>query len=144
MAYRLTSSSKPGRVMYFERLVLEIHANNAGWRTIKPPFCTGESEVQQKFSFLATDETCVYCFDIYNEVSEEDVLRTYMKRLDTKVLTVIVNLRGRPRKEVARIADDYGITILGPAEIESFFSLDSVELKARLGTVARIPNQAER
>ena len=125
--------------MYFERLVLEIHANNAGWRTIKPPFCMGESGVQQKFSFLATDETCVYGFDIYNEVTEEEVLRTYMKRLDTKVLTVIVNLRGRPKMEVARIADDYGITILGPAEIESFFSLDSIEEKTHKQPVVRIP-----
>ena len=115
--------------MYFERMILEIHANKVGWKTVKPPFCRGESGVDQKFSFLATDETYAYGFDIYNDVSEEEVLRTYMKRLDTKVLTFIVSLSGRPRKEVARIADDYGITILGPADIESFFSLDSIEQK---------------
>ena len=113
--------------MYFERMLLEVQANNAGWKTIKPPFCRGESGVDQKFSFLATDGTYSYGFDIYSDVTQEEVLRTYMKRLDTKVLTFIVSLRGRPRKEVARLADDYGITVLGPADIESFFKLDLIE-----------------
>ncbi len=126
-------------LMYFESLVLEIHASNAGWRTIKPPFCRGESGIDQRFSFLATDETFSYGFDIYNDVSEEEVLRTHMKRLDTKVLTFIVSLSGRPRKEVARLADDYAITILGPADIDSFFSLDNFELKNRPEPVVRLP-----
>ncbi len=126
--------------MYFETLVLEIQANKAGWRTIKPPFWKGGSGISHKFSFLATDETFAYGFDIYNDVSEDEVLRTYMKRLDTKVLTFIVSLRGRPRKEVAQLADDYGITILGPADIDSFFSLDIIELKDRQEPVVRLPD----
>jgi hypothetical protein len=124
--------------MYFERLVLEIHSNNAGWKVVKPPFVTGTSGVPQKFSFLATDESCFYGFDIYNDVSQEEVLRTYMKRMDTKALTVIISLSGRPRKEVAKMADQYGITILSPADIESFFSLDSIEQRAGARPVARI------
>jgi hypothetical protein len=114
--------------MYFETLVLEIHANKVGWKTIKPPFLQGKSGVYQRFSFLATDETFHYGFDFYNDVSEEEVLRTYMKRLDTEVLTFIVSLRGRPRKEVAKLADEYGITILGPADIDSFFNIDRIGL----------------
>jgi hypothetical protein len=113
--------------MYFERLVLEIQSNNAGWKTVKPPFVDGISGIAHKFSFLATDEACTYGFDIYNDVSEEEVLRTYMKRMDTKALAVIVSLSGRPKMEVARLADQYGITILGPGDIEQFFSMDSIE-----------------
>lgn len=129
-----------GVMMYFESLVLEIHANKAGWRVIKPPTCTGESGVVQKFSFLATDETCTFGFDIYNDVCEEEVLRARMKGLDTKTLTFIVSLSGRPRKEVQRLADDYGITILSPADIDSFFSLDAVELKSRQAPLVGLPD----
>ncbi len=124
--------------MYFERLVLEIHSNNAGWKVIKPPFLNGVSGVPQKFSFLATDDACNYGFDIYNDVSEEEVLRTYMKRMDTKALAVIVSLSGRPKKEVAQLADQYGITILSPGDIESFFSLDSIEQRTAQRPMAKI------
>lgn len=126
-------------LMYFETLVLEIHANKAGWRSIKPAFFQGKSGIFQRFSFLATDETFYYGFDIYNDVSEEEVMRTYVKRLDTDVLTFIVSLRGRPRKEVARLADDYGITVLGPADIDSFFSLDRIGVNSRPEQTVRSP-----
>ena len=128
--------------MYFERMVLEIHANNAGWKTVKPPFCRGESGVDQNFSFLATDDTYLYGFDIYSDVTQEEVLRTYVKRVDTKVLTFIVSLSGRPKKEVARIADDYGITILGPADIEAFFRMDSIGQMAQSQSI-RVKDNTE-
>ncbi|MDA4123904.1 MAG: hypothetical protein OK438_00445 [Thaumarchaeota archaeon] len=126
--------------MYFESLVLEIHAGKAGWKTVKPPFFQGKSGVYQKFSFLATDGKFQYGFDFYSDVSEEEVLRTYMKRLDTEVLTFIISLRGRPRKEVAKLADDYGITILGPADIDSFFNIDRIGVISRPEQVVNIPD----
>ncbi len=125
--------------MYLETLMLEIHANKAGWRIIKPPLVQGQSGGIQKFSFLATDETCTYGFDIYDDVSEEDVIGTYVKRLDTNALTIIVNLRGRASKEVSRLADNYGITILGPAEIDSFFEIDAVGIKDYGQRAAMVP-----
>jgi hypothetical protein len=115
--------------MYFETLLLKIYANKAGWTTVEPPFHRGESGVDQKFSFLAIDGTFYCGFDIYNDVCEEDVLKAYKKRQDTGVYTVLVSLSGRPGKEVARFADDHGISILGPADIDSFFALSSVEVK---------------
>jgi hypothetical protein len=111
--------------MYFERLVLEIQSNNAGWKTVKPPFVDGISGIAHKFSFLATDDACTYGFDIYNNVSEEEVLRTYMKS-------------GRPKMEVARLADQYGITILGPGDIEQFFSMDSIEQRSAQRPLAKV------
>ena len=37
---------------------------------------------------------------------------------------MIVSLRGRPGREEARLAEDLGITVLSPGEVEQFFSID--------------------
>jgi hypothetical protein len=115
--------------MYFELLALEIHATMAGLKVIKPPYCKGESGVNHRFSFLAEDDNITYGFDIYDDVSQEEVLRTYTKKLDTKAYPFIVSLRGKAKPEVAALADDYGITILGPADIDNFFSWMTVAQK---------------
>jgi hypothetical protein len=108
--------------MYFELLSLEIHASMSGLNVIKPPYSKGKSGVDHRFSFLASDDRLEYGFDIYEDTTQEEVLKTYTKKLDTEVCTFIVNLRGRPREESATLANEYGITILGPAEIDSFFN----------------------
>lgn len=103
---------------------MEIHASTAGWKVVKPPLRTGESGTQHGFSFLATDGTYFYGFDLCTEATEQDVLRAAAKMAETKTLTVIVNLSGRPRGDMAKFADDHGITILGPGDVGPFFSLD--------------------
>jgi hypothetical protein len=117
--------------MYFELLSLEIHASMAGLKVGKPPVCKGESGVEHRFSFVASDGNMTYGFDIYNDVSQEEVIKTFAKKLDTKVYASVVSLRGRPNAEVAALADDYGITILGPADIETFFKWMKVEQKEK-------------
>jgi len=112
--------------MYFELLALEIHATMAGLKVVKPPYSKGESGVSHRFSCLAQDDNITYGFDIYDDVTQEEVLRTYTKKLDTKVYPFIVSLRGKPAKDVAVLADDYGITILGPADVDTFFNWMSV------------------
>jgi len=125
--------------MYFEGLLLEIHANKAGWETVKPPRCKGVSGAIHEFAFLAKDEGCYYAFDIYHDVTQEEVLRSYMKRLDTGFLTIVVNMSGRPKKEVGALADELGITIMGPADIDTFFSLNAVEQRSGQGSGLEIP-----
>jgi hypothetical protein len=115
--------------MYFELLSLEIHASMAGLKVGKPPVCKGESGVEHRFSFVASDGSLTYGFDIYNDVSREEVIRTFAKKLDTRAYTCIVSLRGKPSAEVAALADDYGMTILGPADIDTFFKWMKVEQK---------------
>ena len=125
--------------LYFEGLILEIHAAKAGWETVKPPHCRGVSGANHEFAFLARDETCYYAFDIYHNVTQEEVLRTYMKRLDTGVLAIIVNMSGRPRKEVGGLADELGITIMGPADIDTFFSINGADQKPGQHSGLEIP-----
>ncbi len=115
--------------MYFELLALEIHARMAGMNPAKPPVVRGSSGVTHKFSFLASDESITYGFDIYDDVTQEEVIRTYAKKLDTSAYIFIVNLRGKPRPEAADMAEGYGITILNPADVDKFF--DWVKAEAR-------------
>ncbi len=113
--------------MYFELLALEIHASMSGLEVVKPPFLRGDSGVDHRFSFLAKDDEVTYGFDIYDDVTNEQVIRTYAKKLDTRVCAFIVSLRGKPRPEVATLADEYGITVLGPADVDTFFDWMKVE-----------------
>lgn len=117
--------------MYFELLSLEIHASMAGLKVVKPPVCRGESGVEHRFSFVASDDSVTYGFDIYNDVSQEEVIKTFTKKLDTRAYTSIVSLRGKPSAEVEALADDYGMTILGPADIDTFFKWMKVEAKEK-------------
>jgi hypothetical protein len=112
----------------YESLILKIHAGRAGWTAVESPFYPGKSGVR-KFSFLAKDGTDVCGFDICEDACEEDVRKSYEKKKDTGVYTVIISLSGRPRKEVAQLADDCGISIFSPANIDSFFSLSNDEMK---------------
>ena len=113
--------------MYYELLALEIHATAAGLEVLKPPTLVGRSGITHKFSFMAKDDNLNYGFDIYNDVTREEVIRTFAKKLDTKAYAFIVSLRGRPKQEVISLADEYGITVLGPADIDTFFNWMKVE-----------------
>lgn len=125
--YRLTGSAQRRKPVTFEKLLLEVHANKAGWRSIKPPSCIGESGKSHRFSFLASDGHLLYGFDIFNDVTEDEVQSTYIKKLDTKVMAVMVNLSGKPKEEIARFADERGISIFGPGDVDTFFNLDGIE-----------------
>ena len=117
--------------LHFEKLLLEIHAAKAGWTKVDPPTLRGESGRVHRFSFLARDDNLVYGFDIYKDVTKEEVLSSYMKRTDTRAVVVMISLSGRPNKEVASVADDSGVTILGPGDVDSFFDLDNIELNVK-------------
>ncbi len=80
--------------------------------------------------------------DIYGEVTEIEVLRTYVKKLDTKVSASIICTSGKSsgssheqvsaRYEAAeRLARDYDMRILGSGDIAPF--LDSILMKKQNG-----------
>ena len=108
--------------MYYEKLALEVNANIAGLDIVKPPFVRGTSGVEHKFAFLASDRMNRYGFDIHNQVGEVEVLRSFIKRMDTGVEVFLVCLSGRPSPEGQRLASSYGMKVLNPAEAGDFFS----------------------
>ena len=114
--------------MYFERLALEITATAAGWEVIKPAWRIGTSGVEHRFTFLASDSGHVYGFDLYPEIGEIEVLRTFIKEMDTGASGVLVCLSGKPSGRAQDVAAELGVRILSPAEIGGFFKSEKMLL----------------
>jgi len=108
--------------MYYERLALEVGATVAGLNVVKPPMLVGESGIEHRFTFVATDDTRKYAFDIYTELKETDIIYTYIKKMDTGAEAYVVCLSGRPNEKAKELARNYGIDVLTPMEVGDFFS----------------------
>ena len=108
--------------MYYERLALEVGATVAGLEVIKPPRIVGESGIEHKFTFVAADDTRRYAFDVYTDVKEIEIIRTYIKKMDTGAEAYVVCLSGRPSEQARELAKNYGIDVLTPMEVGDFFS----------------------
>lgn len=107
--------------MYFEKLALEVNATSAGWVVINPATVVGTSGIEHKFTFLASDSKKPYGFDLYPEIGEVEVLRTFIKEMDAKVSAVLVCMRGKPSERAQQVAAELGVRILSPAQIGDFF-----------------------
>ena len=116
--------------MHFETLALEIHSSMAGWEVIKPPRCTGISGVEHRFSFLASKRGELHGFDLCQDVGEVEVLKAFVKEMDTKANVFLVCLKGRPTEKGSALANEYGIKVLSPADIGSFFDTQIAEARA--------------
>ncbi len=114
--------------MYFEKLALEINATTAGWEVIEPATCMGTSGVEHRFTFLTSDSGHQYGFDLYPEIGEIQVLRTFIKEMDTGISGVLVCLSGRPSERAQEVAAELGVRILSPAEIGGFFKSEKMPL----------------
>ena len=108
--------------MYYEQMALEVGATVAGFDVLKPPVLRGTSGVDHRFTFAAADGPQVFAFDIYQQVTQIEIIRTYVKKMDTGVKTYIVCLSGKAKDEAKELSAYYGIDILGPKEIGDFFS----------------------
>jgi hypothetical protein len=108
--------------MSYERLALEVGATLAGLDIVRPAVIRGTSGVQHRFTFVATRGPLSYAFDICTEVGEVEVIRTYIKKLDTGARTLVVCPSGKVEPEARDLSESYGIEILGTKEVEDFFS----------------------
>ena len=108
--------------MYYEKLALEVGATVAGLDVVKPAVISGESGADQRFAFVAADGDETYAFDIYTDVSEIEILRSYIKKMDTGANTFVVCLSGRPGAKAKELARNYGIDVLTPMDVGDFFS----------------------
>jgi len=107
--------------VYFEVLALEIYATREGFEVIKPPRTMGTSGVEHRFSFLASKGGRLCGFDLCQEVGRFEVLRAFLKEIDTGASVTLICLKGRPSEEGQRLAEEYGFRILTPADSGSFF-----------------------
>lgn len=107
--------------MYTERLLLEVEASRLGWNVVKPPVVTGRSGVVHSFSFLATSGKMRYGFDVYDEVTEIQVINSFIKGFDTDVSVQIISSEGRATQSAKKLATEYRIKVLSEAELRTFF-----------------------
>jgi len=108
--------------MYYEKLALEVGATVAGLDVVKPAVVRGESGVEQRFTFVARDGPETYAFDVCNEVGEAEIIRAYVKKMDTGARVYVVCLSGRPKERAKEMARSYEIDVLSPMEVGDFFS----------------------
>ncbi len=109
--------------MYYERLALEVGATVAGFEVVKPPVITGASGVEHRFTFAAADGRQKYAFDVCTEAGQIEIIRAYIKQMDTGAKTFVVCLSGKPKDDASKqLSRSYGIDVLGPKEVGDFFS----------------------
>ena len=118
----LDTSGQQEPTMCYEKLALEVNARASGFDLVKPASVKGESGVDQRYSVVVSDGTQTYAIDILPRVGEAEVLRSYVKQLDTGARSFVVSLSGKPDSEVRAMADYYGVGVLTPADVDGFFS----------------------
>ena len=108
--------------MYYEKLALEVGATVAGFDVVKPAVIRGASGIDQRFTFVASDGPQMYGFDVCPEIGQVEILRCYVKKMDTGAKTFVVCLSGKLKPEAQELAKNYGIEVLSPSEVGEFFS----------------------
>ena len=109
--------------MYYEKLALEVGATVAGFDVLKPAVIMGASGVEHRFTFAATDGPAKYAFDVCSEAGEIEIIRAYVKQMDTGAKTFVICLSGKPKDEDSKqLSRSYGVDVLGPKEVGDFFS----------------------
>jgi hypothetical protein len=128
-------------MMDWEKLTLSVQASKLGWEVVKPPFVRGESGVNHAFDFLATTSTVKYAFDVYQQITEIEVLNSYIKKVDTKSIVNLICVTGKTNDGASRLAEEYGMKVMRTAEIQAFF--ETLLLKKPNGTAkeARSPSE---
>jgi hypothetical protein len=109
--------------MFTEKLGLEIQAANRGLAPVKPAATRGASGIVHSFSFVAQGGGVTYCFDIYDDVTEVEVLKTYIKKVDTGYAVNLVSTTGRVSRLGIVLAREYGMAILASGETPAFFDV---------------------
>lgn len=110
--------------MAFENIYLELNAKRMGYEVVKPAIAAGASGVDHKFSFLASSEGRRYAFDFYDEVTVNEVLKTYIKEVDTGVTTGIVCTSSAVSSEAKDLARLYSMRMISSDELETASSTE--------------------
>jgi hypothetical protein len=107
--------------LFAEKLSLEVEASKLGWYIVKPPRIVGISGIEHTFSFVASSGRVKYAFDVYEEVTEMEVIKSYARKYDTGAVVNLVTTKGVSSPEGQRLAKEYGMTVLKSDEIAPFF-----------------------
>ncbi len=70
-------------------------------------------------------------FDICERLSETDVIKTFIKKLDTGVSAYIICLSEKMAEGAGKLATEYGLKILHSNSLESAFRTRELEPRSR-------------
>jgi len=104
-----------------ERISLETVAVKSRWRIVNPPALIGRSGITHRFDLVVMNGQEVRAFDICERLSEIDVIRIYLKKLDTGASVCIVCHAKRMTEGVRRLVSEYGLKALHSDEVELAF-----------------------
>jgi hypothetical protein len=120
----------------YERLSLEVIAVKSNWQIVNPPTLAGRSGVTHKFDFVAMHGQFGLVFDICEQLSETDVIKTYIKKLDTGVSACIICHTEKMTEEARKLAAEYGLKVLRSDDIESAFMARGTEPQSKEGRLS--------
>jgi hypothetical protein len=103
----------------WECLLLQVESEKAGYATTSPPAIKGKSGVTHRFSYLCSSDETKVAFDIYKNLSEVEVMTTYIKMFDTGAHCFIVNLGEAPDGPTTRLLAAYRIPVLAGVGVET-------------------------
>ena len=113
--------------MYSEKLVLEVIAAKHHWEVVSPPALTGRSGVTHRFDFVANNGQEKLVFDIFEGLSENDVIKTFIKKYDTGTSAYIICLGDMMERGAVELAREYGMKILRSGSVESDFTTKEIQ-----------------
>lgn len=111
--------------MEYEKLALKIGAVKAGLAPVSPPVLKGSSGVEHRFTLLFSRGATLYGFDFYESVTEVDVIKSYIKKYDSRAVVNMVCLSEKTPETAGRLAIEYGMRILSPAAAANLFVLET-------------------
>lgn len=113
-----------------ERRSLKTTAAKLHWQIVSPPSLRGRSGVTHRFDFVATRGKDSLVFDICEQPSETDVIKTFIKKLDTGASACIICLTRKMTQEASKLAAEYGLKVLRSDNIESAFRARRMRLRS--------------
>lgn len=119
--------------MEFEKLALEVGAVKAGLEPVIPRTVQGESGVVHSFNLLFSDGSRLHALDIYDSVTDIEVVKSYAKKLDTGCAVSVVCQAGRVTEDARRLAQSYDLPVLTPEVASKFFSLKKAAPRSASG-----------
>jgi hypothetical protein len=130
----ISLKSRPGQaglssLLEFERLAVEVGATKAGLKPVVPRTVQGESGVVHSFSLLFSDGGRFHAFDIYDSVSDIEVVKSYAKKLDTGCSVDIVCPDGKVTGGADRLAASYGIRVVSPEAAAALLTPEEAPLR---------------
>ena len=103
--------------LYYEKLSLEVNAAKSHFEVASPPLLTGRSGITHRFDFIATDGQKNIAFDICDRVTETDLIKTFVKQLDTRASAFIICVSEKMTEGARRLAAEYGLKVLRTTSI---------------------------